>query len=433
MRNNKNTLNKTGIAFLFNLIGVILCNAQQWGTPQDFGGVNPTTIQKLNAIHFPDNTTGYIVGNNGTILKTTDAGLTWSNQISGTTNNLKSVFFTGAYDGWACGSGGTILRTNNGGATWETLASGTTQTLNTIFFTGSIGFSAGTNGTILKSTNNGTSWAIAGNTATISTTNEYVALTHSLTTSDDRIWVIAKSGLSVFTSNNPYPLGNYWSAPSSLTNRTSASVCFYSGLTYIVSVGSASSGLIKRSNDFGTSWSNSIFTSTVGLPTQLNSIHFINQTDPNGWTVGAAGKIYNSTNGGATWSPQISNTTQNLNSVFCYSSTQAWAVGDNGIILLYSTLTPTGNKETEYEDFLSDAFPNPTKNEITILYFLPNGEKNGTITIYDINSKKLKEQNVDNSLNNVILNIEDFEAGVYFYNITTETGTSDFKKIIISK
>ncbi len=40
-----------------------------------------------------DATTGYAVGDNGTILKTTDGGANWTAQTSGTTNNFFSVSF----------------------------------------------------------------------------------------------------------------------------------------------------------------------------------------------------------------------------------------------------------------------------------------------------------------------------------------------------
>ena len=51
------------------------------------------TTSDLNSIYFTDANTGYIVGYNGTILKTNNSGTTWNAQTSGTTNELVSVFF----------------------------------------------------------------------------------------------------------------------------------------------------------------------------------------------------------------------------------------------------------------------------------------------------------------------------------------------------
>lgn len=410
--------------WLFLIIVLISKNisiAQQWGTPQVFGGTTPTLTTKLNAVFFPDYTTGYIVGNSGTILKTIDAGLTWSVQTSGTTNNLKSLFFAGANDGWACGTNGTILKTSNGGSTWQSLTSGTTQTLNAIYFTGSIGFVVGTNGTVLKTTNNGTNWVTAGNSATISPGSEYTSISYSMTTSSyDQILVTSKpaTGVGLFTSDSPYPLGNYWTGLSA--NGLSSSVCYYGGLTQIVAVGPSSFGRIKRSNDFGNSWTNATITPTVGLPTQLNSVHFITQSVPVGWTVGASGKIYNTTNGGYSWSAQTSNTTQNLNGVFFLTNTQGYAVGDNGTILLYGSVA-TGLKKEVLKNNVS-IYPNPA----TTLLNADISFQTQSIKMYDISGKQVVEAKT------FPININELDNGIYFVQIKSENGIQT-NKIIVSK
>ncbi|MBK7856283.1 MAG: T9SS type A sorting domain-containing protein [Bacteroidetes bacterium] len=57
--------------------------------------------------------TGYIVGDNGKILKTIDGGTNWITQTSGTGNWLFSVYFPDATTGHAVGENGTILKTTN--------------------------------------------------------------------------------------------------------------------------------------------------------------------------------------------------------------------------------------------------------------------------------------------------------------------------------
>ena len=54
--------------------------------------------------HFPTSTVGYVVGGGGNIYKSTDAGDTWVQQTSPTTNTLYDVFFLDANTGWAVGS-----------------------------------------------------------------------------------------------------------------------------------------------------------------------------------------------------------------------------------------------------------------------------------------------------------------------------------------
>ena len=56
------------------------------------------------------------MGSNGTILATTNGGVTWKAQKSGTSTILTGVAFTTASHGWVAGFG-TILTTTNGGVT----------------------------------------------------------------------------------------------------------------------------------------------------------------------------------------------------------------------------------------------------------------------------------------------------------------------------
>jgi hypothetical protein len=52
------------------------------------------------------------------ISKSINGGATWTNQNSGTGNDLWSVYFTDENKGWAVGSFGTILHTTNGDVTF---------------------------------------------------------------------------------------------------------------------------------------------------------------------------------------------------------------------------------------------------------------------------------------------------------------------------
>ena len=73
------------------------------------------TAEYLSSIYFTSEDTGYVVGNNGTIIKTMDAGSTWNAQISGVNNNLRSVFFIDANNAFIVGKNGIILKTVNAG------------------------------------------------------------------------------------------------------------------------------------------------------------------------------------------------------------------------------------------------------------------------------------------------------------------------------
>ncbi|MCD4788472.1 MAG: T9SS type A sorting domain-containing protein, partial [Bacteroidales bacterium] len=69
----------------------------------------------LNSIYFPSDNIGYIAGDCGTVLRTTDKGNTWVIQYSGTSNNLYGIYFANDTTGYTVGSGVTILKTIHGG------------------------------------------------------------------------------------------------------------------------------------------------------------------------------------------------------------------------------------------------------------------------------------------------------------------------------
>lgn len=103
--------------------------------------------------------TGWTCGDNGIIKKTTDAGLTWADQSSGTTLALHGIDFINANEGWACGYTGTILHTTDGGTTWTPQASTTANLISSIKFADSQnGWACGYTGTILRTTDGGTTW-----------------------------------------------------------------------------------------------------------------------------------------------------------------------------------------------------------------------------------------------------------------------------------
>ncbi len=82
------------------------------------GGANWTTTLFTNAFYGVDfsGQTGYAVGFNGSIFKSSDGGTTWLAQTSPVTSFLKAVDFIDSLNGYAAGDGGTILKTTNGGA-----------------------------------------------------------------------------------------------------------------------------------------------------------------------------------------------------------------------------------------------------------------------------------------------------------------------------
>ena len=75
--------------------------------------------QHLSSVAFVSPAGGWAVGDQGTILHTTDGGQSWQAQSSGTQQHLSSVAFAFLLSGWAVGYEGTILHTRDGGQSWQ--------------------------------------------------------------------------------------------------------------------------------------------------------------------------------------------------------------------------------------------------------------------------------------------------------------------------
>jgi photosystem II stability/assembly factor-like uncharacterized protein len=103
-------------------------------------------------VYFVSPSTGWTVGMNGTILKSTDGGISWAQQLFLGSASLMDVYFADSLNGWAAGQSGRIFRTTNGGTQWYMEPGNTTETLEHIFAgaDGSI-WIAGQNGILLQS------------------------------------------------------------------------------------------------------------------------------------------------------------------------------------------------------------------------------------------------------------------------------------------
>jgi len=112
-------------AFTIFLVFLIFCPAfSQFGWEPLVSG---TTVN-LNAVWFVDDSTGFVAGDNGLVLKTTDAGFSWSDISPAGAPNLYGIYFFNADSGLVVGQSGKIFRTTDGGATWSEISSRASST-----------------------------------------------------------------------------------------------------------------------------------------------------------------------------------------------------------------------------------------------------------------------------------------------------------------
>lgn len=166
-------------------------------------GIGLTTM--LRGVYFTSANEGWAVGDGGRIFHTSNYGVDWQAQTSGTTVNLRDVFFVNSRTGIAVGDRGTILSTTDSGVTWIAQASGTTEALNSVTFSSStprVGWIVGNNGTVLYSTTLGVSWQSLP--SAVITGNLQDITVRSVTTT-----VIVGDGGRVYTTGNN---GSTWTA-----------------------------------------------------------------------------------------------------------------------------------------------------------------------------------------------------------------------------
>lgn len=78
----------------------------------------------FRSVSFPTEEVGYIIGEYGTIFKTTDAGNNWEKLATGNTllnekNRLKKVYFISESEGFIVGNAGLFWTTTDGGHNWK--------------------------------------------------------------------------------------------------------------------------------------------------------------------------------------------------------------------------------------------------------------------------------------------------------------------------
>lgn len=141
------------IVFIDTMNGYISGGAPAFRKTTD-GGANWSSISgytgTINDIFFLDENNAWAVGALDIIIYN---GSNWIRQPNPSGNSLNSVFFVNQLYGWVVGNNGTIIQSTDGGTSWSTQESGTTETLRDVFFTSPTnGFAVGNNGTILHYT-----------------------------------------------------------------------------------------------------------------------------------------------------------------------------------------------------------------------------------------------------------------------------------------
>lgn len=199
-------------------------------------------------------------------------------------------------------------------ASFFLLFNSTAQALETVFITGYITTSGSdTNSVVLKSIDNGASWALQGSVLNLRETTSVTALSSANYFAVGGSAGLSPAGYTFSTS------GGARTVPSGLLK----SVDFASGTYYTAgATADDSSGTILKSTN-GTDW-----TTQVSSGPKLNGISALDANVV--YAVGASGTVQKTTDGGANWSSQTTDSNYVLYGVNAVDATTAYAVGKNG-------------------------------------------------------------------------------------------------------
>jgi photosystem II stability/assembly factor-like uncharacterized protein len=257
----------------------------QWGNPLPQGN-------SLHDLAFtPGSTTGYAVGDFGTVIKTTDAGATWTGLPAGTFTNLTRVQL--AADGSIVVGGGCVMRlSSDGGVTFSRIAfsaSEVTCAHQVVAFS----FQSKTNGFILLD--------------------------------DGEVVGTTDGGQTVLSGTAGLP--NTGGAATPGPAKPEDLTFLPDGLT---GFGSTTDGAIYKTTDGAKTW-----TQVYNGNRPVQRIKFLDAL--NGYAVGAGGLFLHTSDGGATWVADASGTAENLTDVNCVNLTTCVASGDKGDLALITT------------------------------------------------------------------------------------------------
>ena len=328
-----------------------------WYSHKKLDGTNWTN-NKINSVSLVSHTglsTKIAVGNSGTILRGDPSKYKVINTIgnfqavgvlvNGTYNNVTidsttSTYGTGATFnifisngsiisisvvnrgyGFASGDSITINNTQLGGggyitfevattiSLFDTITTTATQNLNSVvFLSSSIGIVVGDSGVALDTNNGGVSW----DTFSIAGAGNLYGLCFYQST----VWACGASGKVFRSLNSGFTWGQVGSAINTV-DLTSISFRDANNGTVVDSY-----GRIYNTDDGGVTWTQVKF--------DYNSVHFVD--DNNGWVSGKNGIVLKTTDGGNIWNYIYSGTTASLTSVYFADSSIGYISGPNGLI-----------------------------------------------------------------------------------------------------
>ncbi|MCC6864756.1 MAG: T9SS type A sorting domain-containing protein [Ignavibacteria bacterium] len=340
---------------------------------------NSGTTQTLSDIQFINENTGWISARiGGKVFKTTNGGVNWVTQLQ-TVQSITAIQFINSNTGWACDLGGNVFRTINGGNSWDSVdVNFSLQDI--IFINNDTGWVCGNTTYIYKTTDGGINWKWqhGGSFGGAFTSISFI--------DNNNGWALNLELYRLYKTTNS---GNNWILSDSLTDCFNAHDIFF---------------------------------------TSLNT----------GYVSGDCGQMFKTTNSGLNWYQQITGTNAFRSSAFFLNDTVGWSVGGNGVIIKTinggAFVKVTSNYEVIPQDFkLHQNYPNPFNPETKIKFELPKSEF-VEIGIYDITGKlisKILNKYLTAGIYEINVSLNNFSSGLYICKLFTLNYSSSILMTLI--
>lgn len=346
--------------------------------------INVPTNQYLKSVCFVDSLYGWIAGDSGIILHTTDGGISWLLQDTHSTNEVEDVFFLDRNQGWASTYnfttppfGTILLKTTDGGSTWISQPYPTENIFITcILFRDSLnGWMGGQPHALVKTTDGGISWTQAA----IDTSTLAFFPVLSIKFYNDQIGYASGgrfdiAGVVWHTSNG----GNMWYAidPSQAPADEVHGLHMFDSLNVMGSGGDPDFGYgvgMIRTSDGGLNWN------YEELDIQGNAYDLDFRNEYEAWApLGPRRLLIYSMDAGNTWTSVLPPDNAAIYDVIFPDSLHGFAVGKEGVVLKYypPVIPYVGTVYSSQPSYmLQQNSPNPVQTITTIRYSVPPGVK----------------------------------------------------------
>jgi photosystem II stability/assembly factor-like uncharacterized protein len=395
-------------------------------------------------IFFINQNTGWTAGDGSKVFKTTNCGLNWNQIFSSTSDDIYCMYFIDSNKAWAAGFTGNVLKTTNGGYNWSSAFAVYNKNIRDIFFINeNTGWCVGEDGTLRKTTNGGNNWFNPS-------TNFYqynassIYFVNSLTGFSGGVYNLAKTtdGGSnwISYSNSQLYFGDIYFINSN------------TGWVFCGLIGNSIGLYVMKTTNCGVNWNViSSDTASNGYYIGVKDSYFLNENL--GYIVGVAGYMGPSpslsgfmektTNGGANWNNVYYYWGGNVEAITFVNQQTGFACGSGGFSngTVYKTtnggISFTGNISNEIPDkfLLYQNYPNPF-NPVTNIKFQIANNKYVTLKVFDILGKEvatLVNENLKPGEYEVTFEGKDLPSGIYFYSLHADGKWIDSKKMIILK